>query len=142
MVQVDYLLGLDLGRNRDYSTLAVVEQTRRLDRANPAVSRYAVRHLRRWPLKTSYTAVVADLVEVVRRPPLCQPALVVDQTGVGQAVVDCLLGAQIAATVVPVMITGGRRRSRTEGAQWWVPKKELVLCLQGLLQSQRLQIAT
>ena len=86
-------------------------------------------------------AVVADLVEVVRRAPLCHPALVVDQTGVGQAVVDCLIGAQLAATVVPVTITGGRGRSRTDGTHWCVPKKELVFCLRGLLRSQRLQIA-
>jgi hypothetical protein len=140
-VPVDYLLGLDLGRNRDHSTLAIVERAGKPANAGMPETLYAVRHLRRWPLKTSYTIVMEGVAEVVRRPPLCQPVLVVDQTGVGQAIVDCLIGAELAATVVPVMITSGRGRSRTDGKQWFVPKSELVFCLRGLLRSKRLQIA-
>ena len=138
---VDYVLGLDLGRIRDHSTLAIVERTRKPNNAGRAETLYTVRHLRRWPLKTSYTTVMEELAEVVRRPPLCQPVLVVDQTGVGQAVVDCLVQAPLSATVVPVMITSSRGKSRTDGKQWFVPKRELVFCLQGLLRSKRLQIA-
>jgi hypothetical protein len=140
-MQADYVLGMDLGRNRDHSTLAIVERTRKPNNAGLAETLYTVRHLRRWPLKTSYTIGMEELAEVVRRPPLCRPALVVDQTGVGHAVVDCLVQAQLSAIVVPVMITSSRGKSRTDGKQWFVPKRELVFCLQGLLRSQRLQIA-
>ena len=51
----DYLIGLDLGQARDYSALAVVERAREPhpDGGGRLVSRYAVRHLRRWPLGTS-----------------------------------------------------------------------------------------
>ena len=140
-MQVDYVLGLDLGRIRDHSTLAIVERTRKPDNAGLVETWYTVRHLRCWPLKTSYTTVMAELAEVVKRPPLSWPVLVVDQTGVGQAVVDCLVQAQLSATLVPIMITSSSGKSRTDGKQWFVPKRELVFCLQGLLRSKRLQIA-
>ena len=60
-MHVDYLLGLDLGRTRDFSALAVIERFKKPDRDGRLVSQYAIRHLQRWPLRTSYTSVVADL---------------------------------------------------------------------------------
>jgi hypothetical protein len=140
---VDYLLGLDLGQARDRSVLAILERTWKAhaDYPDRPVSQYAIRYLRCWPLLTSYTSVAADLAGLVRRRPLNWPVLVVDQTGVGQAVVDCLVQAPLSATVVPIMITSSSGKSRTDGKQWFVPKRELVFCLQGLLRSKRLQIA-
>jgi hypothetical protein len=67
--------------------------------------------------------------------------VVVDQTGVGRAVVDLLAGSQLAASLERVVITGGRRASRGADGAWRVPKKELVFRLQGLLRSRRLQVA-
>jgi hypothetical protein len=46
--------------------------------------------------------VAADLADLVRRPPLNWPVLVVDQTGVGQAVVDCLAKSQLCASLEPI----------------------------------------
>jgi hypothetical protein len=142
-MQGDYLLGLDLGQARDHSALAVVERIWKphSDGAGRLVRHYALRHLRRWPLRTSYTAVAADLAGLVRTPPLSWPVLVVDQTGVGQAVVDFLAQAQLAASLEPVVITSGHGTSWGAGGAWHVPKKELVSCLQVLLQSRRLQVA-
>jgi hypothetical protein len=138
---VDYVIGLDLGKARDYSALAVVERVRKppADRTDRPAS-HAVRHLRRWPLHTSYTDVAADVGRLVRAPPLTSPVVVVDQTGVGQAVVDYLAKLQLAASLERVVITGGRRTSRGADGAWRVPKKDLVFCLQGLLRSRRLQI--
>jgi hypothetical protein len=140
---VDFLLGLDLGQARDYSALAVVERAREPhpDGGGRLVSRYAVRHLRRWPLGTSYTAVADDLAGLVRRPPLDGPVLVVDQTGVGRAVVDCLAERRLAAALERVVLTGGRRASRSADGAWHVPKGELVGCLRALLASRRLRVA-
>jgi hypothetical protein len=139
----DYILGLDLGQRRDYSALAIVE---RLWKAHPddegrQVSHYGIRHLRRWPLGTSYTAVAADLAALVRQPPLHWPVLVVDQTGVGQAVVDFLVMRSLSATLERVVITSGQQVTRSASRAWHVPKKELVSCLQALLQGRRLQVA-
>jgi hypothetical protein len=46
-----------------------------------------------------------------------------------------------AGWVVPITITGGQAITQTEDGSWHVPKKELVTCLQVLMQSRRLQIA-
>jgi len=139
----DYLIGLDLGKARDYSALAIVERvwTPVADRAGRLVGHYAIRHLQRWPLHTSYTAVVADLADLVRTPPLSWPVLVVDQTGVGQAVVDFLAKAPLAAALERVVITSGHRASQGARGAWHVPKKNLVRCLQAVLKSRRLQVA-
>jgi hypothetical protein len=139
----DYLIGLDLGQARDYSALAIVERVWNpvADSVGRLVSHYAIRHLQRWPLHTSYTAVVADLAGLVRTPPLSWPVLVVDQTGVGQAVVDFLAKAQLAAALERVVITGGRRTSQGASGAWHVPKKDLVRRLQTVLTSRRLHVA-
>ena len=65
--------------------------------------------------------------------------MVVDQTGVGRAVVDLM--RQAIGWVVPVTITGGHAATVTEDHSFHVPKKELVTCLQVLMQSRRLRIA-
>ena len=138
----DYFIGLDLGKSRDYSALAIVERLCKAhsDDAARQVSHYAIRHLRRWPLGTSYAAVAADLVALLRQPPLHRPVLVVDQTGVGQAVVDFLATRPLSATLERVVITGGQQVKRAASGAWHVPKKELVAGLLRLLQCRRLQV--
>jgi hypothetical protein len=140
---VDYLLGLDLGQACDRSVLVILERTLKAHRDRPdrPVSHYALRYLHCWPLRTSYTSVAADLAGLVRRPPLNWPVLVVDQTGVCQAVVDWLVRANLAAMPKPVVITGGRRSTQSSAGAWHVPKKELIGSLQLLLRSRRLQVA-
>lgn len=139
----DYILGLDLGQRRDYSALAIVERRWQAhpDDAGKHVSHYAIRHLLRWPLGTSYRVVAADLAPLLRQPPLHRPVLVVDQTGVGQAVVDFMATRPLSATLERVVITSGQHATRDASGAWRVPKKELVCCLRQLLQCRRLQVA-
>jgi hypothetical protein len=132
----DYVLGLDLGQTRDFTALAVLERQPVTAAEKPD---FALRHLRRFPLGTSYTAIVSVVTTLRRTGPLCAAPLIVDQTGVGRAVVDGL--RQAAGGVVPVTITGGHSVTVTDDGSWHVPKKELVTGLQVVLQSQRLQIA-
>jgi hypothetical protein len=120
--------------------LAVLERTWRLDpEKNRHLGFYAVRHLRRWPLGTPYTQIVADVSRLVQTPPLKNQLLVVDQTGVGRAVVEMFQPADYCARLRPVLITAGH--AVTWEGSWHVPKKELVSVLQVLLQSRRLKIA-
>src|SRR5262245_15267860 len=53
-----YFSGLDLGLAAEFTALAVLERTRVPDPTDPerTVGHYAVRHLQRFPLGTSYTA--------------------------------------------------------------------------------------
>jgi hypothetical protein len=134
-----YFVGLDLGQTADFTALAVLER--------PALPRgsdktvYGLRHLQRFPLGTAYTRIVPAVAKLVTASPLAgHVSLVVDQTGVGRAVVDML---KIAAQchVVPVTITGGQSVTEAEDGSKHVPKKDLVTDLQLLLQSRWLRIA-
>ena len=136
----DYFLGLDLGQTRDFTALAVLER-HPLSNAETAVEppEYALRHLHRFPLGTPYTEIVPAVAALVRSGPLAEAPVVVDQTGVGRAVVDMMRRA--VGWVVPVTITGGHAVTMSEDRSFHVPKKELVTCLQVVMQSRRLRIA-
>jgi threonine dehydrogenase-like Zn-dependent dehydrogenase len=136
-------LGLDLGQAQDYTALAVLEATIHLNPRDPdeAQCTYAVRYLERFPLGTSYTAIAATLVQRCAWRPLRGARVVLDHTGVGRAVVDLLKRARPDATLVPVTITAGPHAHRDDQGGWLVPKKDLVGCLQVLLQQHRLSVA-
>jgi hypothetical protein len=142
----DFILGLDLGKTADYSALAVLERRWSLTPGAPKDSRrYAVRHLKRWPLKTPYPRVIEDVCALTGRPPLGCPLLGVDQTGVGQAIVDMLRQARqqgrLSCRLKPVVITGGSSVGEGDDGALHAPKKELVGALQKLLQTHRLLLA-
>ncbi len=130
------IFGLDLGQQMDFSALAGVERTTQPD----GKSAYAVRHLHRWALGTPYPAVVADVEKTLTAAPVAGSPLAVDQTGVGRAVVD-LFRASGKLVLEPITITAGHAVTKTEDG-WHVAKKELVGCVQALLQSRRLTIAS
>jgi hypothetical protein len=132
-----YVLGLDLGQTSDFTALAVLE--RHAAEMTGQKPDYALRHLRRFPLGTAYTEIVPAVAAVRRSEPLRQAPLVVDQTGVGRAVVDML--RQSACGVIPVTITGGHATTVTDDGSYHVPKKELITALQVVMQGRRLQIA-
>jgi hypothetical protein len=136
----EFFLGLDLGQTQDFTALAVLERPATAVRqADSAPPEYALRHLQRFPLGTPYTEIVPAVARLTSTHPLSGSALIVDQTGVGRAVVDML--RQAAGWVVPITITGGHAVSRTEDGSYHVPKKELVTGLQVVMQARRLQIA-
>ena len=110
------VVGVDIGRRRDHSAIAVVEERRvktGWDAAN-WMDRFeiqtAVRHVERLPLGTSFTRVVNRIKTVTEAleeaPPI---AVVMDATGVGDAVVEMLERAGIGCALTPVTITSGAR---------------------------------
>lgn len=132
-----YFSGLDLGQAQDYSALACLERTTPTA-GQPA--HYALRHLQRWPLGTSYTAICNDLARLFENAPLTGSTVAIDQGGVGAAVIEMVRRSKIAAILRPVLITSGHAITIESGVRR-VPKKELVSVLQVLLQSRRLQVA-
>jgi len=132
--------GLDLGQMQDYTALSVLERTER-DEGGRRVRRYAVRHLKRWPLRTTYPVIVADVVKMYAKAPLKGSVLTVDRTGVGVAVYDMLRVARPAARLAPITITGGAQAALAEDGCWSVPKRELAGILQVLLGTRRLEVA-
>lgn len=134
-------LGLDLGQQQDPTALAALERVGRVfdDRTE---YHFAARHLQRWPLGTSYPDITAAVQKGLGRPEYQgRPVhLVVDQTGVGRAVVDWMRRQGIR--LVAVTITGGDTTVQDEETgDWRVPKRELAAVGQVLLQSGRLKIA-
>src|SRR5262249_50058564 len=130
----------------DFSAVAVLEQPLVPPATSVAARRpgYHVRYLARFPVGTPYPAVAGAVRALVSTPPLPGCALVVDQTGVGRAVVDLLaeaLGDEAPCHLWPVTITGGRAVTAGPAGGLHVPKRELVGTLQVLLQGRRLQLA-
>ena len=75
---------------------------------------------------------------------MSDPTLVVDQTGVGHAVLGMLaeaLRGRVACPFFPVTLTAGHAVTGGEDGVLHVPKRELVGTLQVLLQSRRLQVS-
>jgi hypothetical protein len=134
-----YVLGLDLGPPGEPTGFAVLEE--------PAVEvhslepTYNLRHLERFPPGATYPAIVAAVAARAGTSPLYRSPLVVDQTAVGKGVIDRLRRAQPAPWVVPVVIGAGQAVQQDERGGWLVPKKELVTCLQLVLQARRLKVA-
>lgn len=158
---MSYLIGLDIGQMQDPTAIAIIEQSERavaddaldLSTVHPIPTgansmriartrvEYDVVHLERMPLGTSYPAVVDRVAKMLLSSVLVgNHVLIVDQTGVGRAVVDMLDAAQLYP--VGVTITNGDAESHEE-KRWdrlRVPKRDLVAAVQVLLQSQRLRI--
>ena len=131
-----YFLGLDLGQSQDYSALAILEaQGYGPERV------FHCRHLQRWPLRTSYPAIVADTARIVDSEELSgRPVLAIDATGVGAPVVDLFKRARLKAQLEAIQITGGDAVTREDGLTR-VPKRDLVSAAQVALQTERLKIA-
>jgi hypothetical protein len=139
-----YLIGLDLGQSQDYSALCVVEGSGGAFAEPPTweQKRYAVRHLQRWALSTTYPAIVEDVRALYYRAPLAGQLvpLVVDATGVGRPVIDLFRASGLAA--IGVTLTGGIQENMGDGVNVTVPKRTVVSTLVACFQTERLKIAS
>jgi hypothetical protein len=136
-----YVVGLDLGQAADFTALAVVEAVTGDEKGgSPGEGTYQVRHLERFPLKTTYPAIVERVQQLTSTLQKEDPhvRLIVDHTGVGAAVVDLLVKADLSP--IAITITGGDQVTH-EGRLWRVPKRDLVAVLAVAFQSGRLKIA-
>lgn len=164
-----FFAGLDLGQPTDYTALIIAEKitppTARAVMGSPLPTeqrvlyweldgqrfreppapqpvQYDVRHLVRFPIGTSYPAIVEQVSDVLRQPELAgEVPLIVDATGVGRPVVDLFRKIpDRRGPMVPVVITAGEALNHT-GGYWYVAKQDLVSTVQVLLQSKRLRFA-
>ncbi len=148
------MLGLDLGRAADFSALCCLRWTwpQRAEpgKPPPRLPTLEVDALERWPLGTSYAAVAEWMAAFLKSPADAArygppPLLVVDETGVGSAVVEMLVEAVRAARVnwflAAVTITAGSATTYVAPGRFRVAKKQLASTLVRLFQSRRLKIA-
>lgn len=142
------LVGVDVGQMQDYTAVALVERTHAAPQhpnesgtlpGRVAPAHYTVRHLQRFALHTSYPEVVERLCAMLTRPEIPGPVtLLLDVTGVGRGVLDLFKQAQVRC--VAVTMHGGFSTTHN-GAEWHVPKKELVFRLTSLAQARPVRLA-
>jgi hypothetical protein len=150
-------IGLDLGQAKDFSALAIIERggtatttdfegkTPNCTNTKDEVEQLHCVHLQRWQLRTSYPAIVADVVEMINgldpeRTSGGKTVLAIDATGVGAPVVDLFKREKINAELRPIQIVGGANVSEEFGMTR-VPKRDLVSVVQVGLQNKTLKIA-
>jgi hypothetical protein len=130
-------IGVDLAQVSDFTAISILEQH------GPAGSAtYQVRYLERIERGTPYPLIVRHIATVASRPAVVDRAtLVVDQTGVGRAIVDLIRAERLKPPLIPVTITSGNEAHRDGLGGWNTPKRDLVSAVQVLLQTQRLRVA-
>jgi hypothetical protein len=133
-----FFVGLDLGQREDFTAIAVVE---REQKAWGIQGGLMVRYLERMPLGTSYLRVVERVGAMLRHPEMAgRSRLAVDATGVGAPVVEMLGSAGLAPVMTAVTITSGAQ-AHGRGASWNVPRKDLLMGLEVLLERGELTIS-
>jgi hypothetical protein len=142
-----YFVGVDFGQTRDFTAIGVLERAETTGAWDPVMFAWKkvvslrLRYLERIALGTPYPEVVNRLVQVTQWPELAgRCRLAVDGTGVGGPVVDLLRRARPGCVLMPVNITSGLRQTEEHG-YYGVPKRDLILGLQVLLQRGVLRIA-
>jgi hypothetical protein len=146
-IEKSLFIGLDLGQAKDFSALAIIESVRAVTGGGDKseITNLNCTHLQRWQLRTSYPAIVADVVKMINglkpyQSPDNKPVLAVDATGCGAPVVDLFKREQINAELRPIQIVGGSNVSEEFGMTR-VPKRDLVSVVQVGLQNKTLKIA-
>ncbi len=141
-------IGLDLGQAQDFTALAIIECLRSVHphTGEDKITNLNCIHLQRWQLRTSYMAIVADVVKMINnlepwRSPDYKPVLAVDATGCGAPVIDLFKAEKIKAELRPIQIVGGATVSQEFGMTR-VPKRDLVSAVQVGLQNKTLKIAS
>lgn len=120
-----WIAGLDLGQTTDPSALVLLRQSK-IERGRDRRRYYDCLAIKRWPLKTAYTAIVDDVCTMFARPEFSGHQLAIDMTGVGRPVVDLFRKQRVKAKIVPITIHGGSASSRDDDGGWSVAKRELV----------------
>jgi hypothetical protein len=147
MNRARYFIGLDLGQSQDFTAIAILERTELTGpwdprvHANRKMAAMQLRYLERIPLGTTYPEVVEQVRHVTRSGELRKQCyLMVDATGPGRPVVDLLRRADLDCCILPAIITSGHSESYSDG-YYGVPKRDLIVGLQILLQRGGMQIA-
>lgn len=150
-----YIVGVDLAKKSDYTALVVLKRTVPQFGGYPL---YDAIHIDRWRNR-DYSAAIPEIERVQDRLRSINTqwmlehrgyvsgdqdgvtvSTIIDQTGVGEAVIESLRAAGLQCS--GIIITGGDKAHKMEsGDGWRVPKKELVATVEVLLQNRRLRVA-
>lgn len=138
MINYDYVIGLDLGQQNDYTVLSILSIVK--DKTKK-VKEYHLVYLKRYPLRTSYTDICKQVTNLLTSNPIKgKNILVADYTGVGRPVVDLLRESGIF--LVAVNITSGMSVSWKNKQEVAAPKKDIVSSLQVAFQTSKLKVSS
>ncbi|MFN0105510.1 MAG: hypothetical protein ACKV2U_25910 [Bryobacteraceae bacterium] len=134
---IQYFVGVDLGRDRDHSAIAVMAL--RSDHTGLALRLGA---LQRVPLGTGYIEVIQRLLHVVATLGCMAGRIhvVVDSAGPGQVVVELIREKRLDIRLVAALLSGGRETGRSPSGAVTVPRRELMTNLRRLLESRAIRI--
>lgn len=150
-----YIIGLDLGRDRDHSAIAVMAIRRedagpfnRATHSQPTRPYLSLGALQRIPLGTEYTEVVTILRQIVSRlhsaaDPYARPVriiIVMDAAGPGQVVMELLRAARMDVQVVPTVLSSGFEPGHTPTGKVTIPRRQLVSHLRYVLETETLRV--
>jgi phage terminase large subunit-like protein len=157
-----FYIGLDLAQASDYTAIIVMDHVRRWEvdehqiirdpsQAPPLDKReapkapialneeYRVRHIKRCNHR-SYVEIVdlvGKLIKKIDRSTSSKTHLIIDETGVGKAIVDMFRDAGL--NPIPVTFHGGTNTTKSQGS-WHVPVRDCVAAAKRLLATKQLKI--
>jgi hypothetical protein len=161
----DFVFGLSLGHVTEPTALTVLRRELALDAQGKPIQdadgndvyNFACVGLERFQIGTSYPAIAEAVAAKLALPALATapgqnpPRLALEITGVGHAVADFFIDANLPADIFVITSTGGvevirgawtGRSGWAAAAPWYrVPKQDLVAVVQASLQAERLKIA-
>jgi hypothetical protein len=142
------LVGVDLGKKRDYTAIVVMQRVELQvvtpyyggiypPTRTPPPATYTVHHLQRFPLRTSYTAIVDRVkAQLAQRRFPAPLTLLVDASGPGLGVLDYFAKAGVQPQPLGVVVHHGFTTTQPSPTEWHVPKAALVLHLEVLSEAR------
>jgi hypothetical protein len=151
-----YFIGFDLGKDRDYSAIAIMA-CRDVDDgpfshvlfAQPTRPILELVSLTRIPLGTEYLEVMSVLRALITRilssnawgfnPP--RVYLVVDSAGPGQVAIELIRAQHLAISIVPTLLSGGTETNLLRSGKYSIPRREVLSIARLLLEANTLRVA-
>lgn len=134
-MSLEYLIGLDVGQQNDYTVLSIIKITPMVDQLI-----YGLVYLMKFPLRTSYTNVTRTTASLINKNFINEEyIMIVDYTGVGRPIVDLLREENLS--IIAANITSGSTPNWKNRREVSIPKKDIISSLQVVFQSKRIKIA-
>ena len=145
--QIEFFFGVDIGRDRDPSVIALVERIELTHvQGNRASTeyKYVLTFLESIPLETPYPQVVQRFKDALRRLLInarkAHPTVCVDATGVGAPLIDDFHKLRSDCRTIPVIITSGNAMTERKDGTHCIPRHELLMAVHMLVENGELRI--
>lgn len=142
-----FFYGVDIGRDKDPSTIALIERVEltRVEGMNASTEyKYVLTFLESIPLLTPYPQVVQRFKDALRRLLInvkTYPTVVVDGTGVGAALVDEFKKLRKDCHTIPVIITAGSAAHERKDGTHCIPRQDLLMAVHMLVEKGQFHVA-